>query len=880
MKKDCSQVIYTMGIESDLWMSGTLPEKEVLDFIHRAAQNLPYTEEDLLKVLGDLSQACIQEKWNGRQPVHIQPSDIIVCGGHYRLRKYLRYEVLDINTMPGVIYSLGETMLQLATLRPHMRYCGQKQVDEDMKRRKYSQRFIELIKWMRKKEPGNRPCIEEVRLAVISKFSHRFERDEEGNYRLPHSTQYRITASGDVSPELVQLLYTGQYIEVECLALKFLSSRSYTDFPHLRLLFARLYFLFGKYCEIIDLLGNFVTHQIEASEKEEELGNLCSGLCMLSSAYLHVGSQEEAVAWLLRMLRKQVGCQITQRLLVQLCMVYHVSGEIQKCEEILNSSLLRSAEIRDIEALSLLGWMRKDTIACRSAVVKCIRTYGGQDYYTAEASRLLGDVHAQEKQFDLAKTELDRALSIAKDVLGPESVLFLQVHSALNANHLKSEVIRTAPHDLYLTILMLEKCKITQLTSTENGDKCGWEQTCNWADTGLDKGKLAEQCCWAALRLLAASPVRPRDKAEVYQCVGNVYRQLRKWKTALFYQKLSLEILKKVIDEKHPEIARAYDEISGLYLLLGKYEKGVIFQSKSLEIGEEILLPTHFDLAVSYNTLSMLYLKQQKWTESLAYQFKSMRIKEEIYGENHLVVALAYNNMSVIYGSMGKYPLALDYAKKSLRIRQAKLSPKHPDLALTLNNIAEICREQGKYSEAEHTLQHCIKIREEVLDPWHPHLAVSYHNLAAIYKDVGKYPLARNYHQKCIEIYAKAVPDTHPDLLDVYQSMACTLENIKEFRKSAECLLKCINICKNDLKLAALYENLARMYEYLSEYNEAVRFQLKCISIREEKMSPAPLLATSYENIARIYAESGQPGQASLWKGKCTAILVTLNRVT
>ena len=79
------------------------------------------------------------------------------------------------------------------------------------------------------------------------------------------------------------------------------------------------------------------------------------------------------------------------------------------------------------------------------------------------------------------------------------------------------------------------------------------------------------------------------------------------YKKALEYHELSLKIMKKILGEEHPDIAKSYNNIGNTYDKMGDYKKALEYHELSLKIRKKILGEEHPDTASSYNSIGNTY---------------------------------------------------------------------------------------------------------------------------------------------------------------------------------------------------------------------------------------------------------------------------------
>ncbi|CAF4862185.1 unnamed protein product, partial [Rotaria socialis] len=75
--------------------------------------------------------------------------------------------------------------------------------------------------------------------------------------------------------------------------------------------------------------------------------------------------------------------------------------------------------------------------------------------------------------------------------------------------------------------------------------------------------------------------------------VGETYREMKDYTTALTYYQKGLKIHEEKLGENHPDLAVIYHNMSKLYFSTQKYSMAMKYVQQAVEIGEEKLSSTH-----------------------------------------------------------------------------------------------------------------------------------------------------------------------------------------------------------------------------------------------------------------------------------------------
>jgi tetratricopeptide (TPR) repeat protein len=113
----------------------------------------------------------------------------------------------------------------------------------------------------------------------------------------------------------------------------------------------------------------------------------------------------------------------------------------------------------------------------------------------------------------------------------------------------------------------------------------------------------------------------------------------------------------------------------------GQYAPAAELYQKALRILREILGEEHPEVARSYDGLGLTLLEQGQYWEAEAMHRKALAINLNALGEAHPETARVYVNLAEALSDQGKYGEAEAMARKALAIRLKALGEEHPDTA-------------------------------------------------------------------------------------------------------------------------------------------------------------------------------------------------------
>ena len=83
------------------------------------------------------------------------------------------------------------------------------------------------------------------------------------------------------------------------------------------------------------------------------------------------------------------------------------------------------------------------------------------------------------------------------------------------------------------------------------------------------------------------------DCATTYVNLGETYREMKDYTTAMIYYEKGMEIREKKLGKNHPDVGIMYHNLAKLYLATQQYSMAMKNVQQAIEIGEEKLPANH-----------------------------------------------------------------------------------------------------------------------------------------------------------------------------------------------------------------------------------------------------------------------------------------------
>ncbi|HKV09244.1 MAG TPA: serine/threonine-protein kinase [Thermoanaerobaculia bacterium] len=299
---------------------------------------------------------------------------------------------------------------------------------------------------------------------------------------------------------------------------------------------------------------------------------------------------------------------------------------------------------------------------------------------------------------------------------------------------------------------------------------------------------------------------RPEAQAALQETLGRVYRKLGVHDRAEPLLRSSLELRRKALGARHPDVAVSLTSLGDLLQIEGIYDEAERCYREALDLRREIygpehpevaaslnnladllhdkgdlkaagplyrealamrrrlLKPPHPDLAASLNNLALLHHDQGEYEEAEALYREALAMRRTLFGESHPDVAVSYNNLAALLQAKKDYAGAEPLYRRALAVQRRVLGERHASVLFTLRNFGMMLVAQGKPAEGERQLREAAAIEAEIFRPDHPERATTLHDLGVAVDAQGRSAEAGALYREAIERYRATLPPDHPYL--------------------------------------------------------------------------------------------------------------------
>jgi len=594
------------------------------DIEERATLQVPYTETELLCVLGDIADALVFAKLQGVAHRDIKPANIFQNQSEWKVgdfgaacaaqqpgqiangtREYISPEVrlrmlgeeVEVDWYQNDVFSLGVTMLHMTKLALPNQFEGwrsaeelESAVNQDMQDLHYSNSFLNILRSMLNFDPSLRPLIEEVRSEVLSASSHLNNKCcEQIGPHCSMATAPINTDSPDVDiKSLLQLanhqLYHHQLVEAERTLLHLLSLRNSqtlqpSDSLQITCALAWLYGLCERQSESKALLEDLLRDEIR--KKAPATQELIEVQIMLAQIYLTERRFDEADKLLRDSLDKQLqfGTETVNTALIlgTLAKIYFAEMRLKDAEDLLQQSLELSrkvgCKVLEVQNFGLIGLLRlhegrysEAEAAFLSCVEVSVQFYGDEHIRLTDVYSPLAATYIMQNRPAEAEVLIQLTIDLQKHWLGDTCPSLVFSYLVL------SEACRY--QDRPKEADQWQQTSLDLLVKHSGRDESGsWMHRFHHIRSAAESGKWGELESWILEALDKRSSLQnsiPLEKAVYSQQLGSLYLMQGKLKEAEDWHEKCLSSLSNSLPEEHPLPLNVNISLALTYLSEGK----------------------------------------------------------------------------------------------------------------------------------------------------------------------------------------------------------------------------------------------------------------------------------------------------------------------
>ena len=259
---------------------------------------------------------------------------------------------------------------------------------------------------------------------------------------------------------------------------------------------------------------------------------------------------------------------------------------------------------------------------------------------------------------------------------------------------------------------------------------------------------------------------------------GTALIEAGKYKEAETVLRRCLEAQRKILGREHPDVAHTMNNLSMALHNQGLLAETEAVQRELLALARSQYGPRHWRVALVLGNLAANIQSQKRPREAIPYLEEALEIRREALGEDDPLVGQAFLLLAGVHRDLESYSEALRLAQQALTIVEKADGPDHPHVAFVLREIGKIYLSQHRYAEAEPFLRRSLDIRRQKLETGHPDLARSQHMLGKCLIGLGRYDEAEGMLRESRATYIAVFGPSH-EIVRGTEELLASIERLR-----------------------------------------------------------------------------------------------------
>lgn len=314
----------------------------------------------------------------------------------------------------------------------------------------------------------------------------------------------------------------------------------------------------------------------------------------------------------------------------------------------------------------------------------------------------------------------------------------------------------------------------------------------------------------------------PQTQAELYQTLGRVNQQLKRFEAADRFLLLGVEKMKVAFGDDHPKTGLALVQLGSLRGDEARSKEALQLIRRGLEIENRRPRGNFLGVATAQSALGRALAQAGLYKDAIATLNPVIHLP--LGGtEGNVILLESLTAIAFAEQTSGQYDNARTHHTRALEIDRRINGPGHPRVAADLSNLAGIAAAQGSYAEAERLYRDALSIDTAYYAFDNPDVAQIKSFLARILVTEHKDEEAYSLLNEVLPVQEKSLGAMHPDLAPTLDSLGYLSKRRGNLKQAASYFGRAYSILKNNLgagdphtllSAAGLTETLAEQRQY------------------------------------------------------------------
>jgi serine/threonine protein kinase/Tfp pilus assembly protein PilF len=298
---------------------------------------------------------------------------------------------------------------------------------------------------------------------------------------------------------------------------------------------------------------------------------------------------------------------------------------------------------------------------------------------------------------------------------------------------------------------------------------------------GRDQTMLREILEQTAERIGRDLVGQPEVQVELLNTIGFAYWELGQWDAAETMYRSSLELMKKLWGNEHPDVSQTLHNLAELLRRQARPKEAAASEREALAINKKLFGEEHPAVAASLGNLAFVLEVEGKLEEAETLFRQALALNRKLLEKENPQLGVCLSRFGTVLNAQGKLTEAEAVYREAVAIQTKQVGKKsvglapEVELAWTLNYLSGVLEKQGKVSEADTTLGQAVAAISKVVSADHPDRVTLVGNWIRLNGRHGRLTKAEAICRDVLEERRKLHGDEHLAVAQALDNLANTL---------------------------------------------------------------------------------------------------------
>ncbi|MBV9072284.1 MAG: serine/threonine protein kinase, partial [Acidobacteria bacterium] len=404
---------------------------------------------------------------------------------------------------------------------------------------------------------------------------------------------------------------------------------------------------------------------------------------------------------------------------------------------------------------AILASRERDRALRAEQIARAVNSFLQDDMLAQAGSRAQASAHSQPDPNLTVRTALDRAAGRIAGKFDSQPAVEAAVHRTIGLAYLDLNLFSSAQPQLERAVELRKNAlgpddPDTLASMNELGVLYNLEAKYGAAEA------LLSQVLEARRRVLGKDH---KDTLTTMAALGTVISYAGDDTRAARVLSEALQADLRVLGQDDPVTLSLMDNLCVAYLRLGEFDAAEKLSRREVDGHRRVFGAGHPDTLNSMQNLATVYRAESKYAESDSLTNAVLDARRRALGDDHWETENTRYNLAISYSAQGRYAEAEPLFIQSANSLSRTLGPEHPLVLKVLYQMGQLYCRQRNFAKAEPIFFHVLQIRRKIYSVDSPYLAEILAAYGRVKFEQNSYPESEKLAGEALQIRELKTPD-------------------------------------------------------------------------------------------------------------------------